>query len=161
MKKIYIAGCGGMLGEAFYEQFKNDYILKCTDIDLNAPWLSYLDFRDYEAYFQDVSDFNPDYLFHLGAYTDLEWCEKHVDDVYKTNVQSVSNAVNIANILNIPILYVSTAGIFDGQKDEYIDTDVPNPIGVYASSKYHGEQVVCREAKRFIVCRAGWRPLKG
>ena len=30
-KKIYIAGCGGMLGEAFYEQFKDDYIIKCTD----------------------------------------------------------------------------------------------------------------------------------
>ena len=27
MKKIYIAGCGGMLGEAFYMQFKDDYKL--------------------------------------------------------------------------------------------------------------------------------------
>jgi len=34
-KKIYIAGCGGMLGEAFYEKFRNDYILKCTDKDVN------------------------------------------------------------------------------------------------------------------------------
>ena len=35
MKKIYIAGCGGMLGEAFYEIFSNLYDLKCTDIDNN------------------------------------------------------------------------------------------------------------------------------
>ena len=35
MKKIYIAGCGGMLGEAFYKQFKDNYILKCTDKDVN------------------------------------------------------------------------------------------------------------------------------
>jgi len=28
MKKIYIAGCGGMLGEAFYKQFKDEYELK-------------------------------------------------------------------------------------------------------------------------------------
>ena len=35
MKKIYIAGCAGMLGETIYEQFKNDYELKCTDKDVN------------------------------------------------------------------------------------------------------------------------------
>ena len=37
-KKIFIAGCGGMLGEAFYKQFKNNYKLKCTDKDVNAEW---------------------------------------------------------------------------------------------------------------------------
>ena len=48
--KIYIAGCGGMLGEAFYQNFKDEFILKCTDIDVNEDWLSKLDFRDYELY---------------------------------------------------------------------------------------------------------------
>ena len=81
-KKIYIAGCGGMLGEAFYQQFKDDYIIKCTDKDVNAEWLSFLDFRDYDAYKKDVEEFLPDYLFHLGAYTDLEWCEQNADEVY-------------------------------------------------------------------------------
>ena len=39
MKRIYIAGCGGMLGEAFYKQFKDEYELMCTDIDINDVWL--------------------------------------------------------------------------------------------------------------------------
>ena len=54
-KKIYIAGCGGMLGEAFYKNFSQDYKLKCTDIDVNDSWLSYLDFRDYKYYKNDVN----------------------------------------------------------------------------------------------------------
>ena len=45
-KKIYIAGSGGMLGEAFYTQFKEEYDIKCTDKDVNEDWLSFLDFRD-------------------------------------------------------------------------------------------------------------------
>ena len=56
MDKIYIAGCGGMLGEAFYKTFSDGYILKCTDIDVNDKWLSYLDFRDYKQYWKDVTD---------------------------------------------------------------------------------------------------------
>jgi dTDP-4-dehydrorhamnose reductase len=47
MKKIYIAGCGGMLGEAFYKQFNNHYVLKCKNKDFNGEWLSLLDFRDF------------------------------------------------------------------------------------------------------------------
>ncbi|MFA5817545.1 MAG: SDR family oxidoreductase [Bacteroidales bacterium] len=156
MKRIYIAGCGGMLGEAFYSQFKEDYELKCTDIDVNSSWLSYLDFRDFEAYRQDVRDFNPDYLFHLGAYTDLEFCELNPDETYRTNTMSVENAVYIANELDIPLLYISTAGIFDGMKEVYDDWDQPNPIGVYARSKYMGERYVVEHAHRYLVCRAGW-----
>lgn len=156
MKRIYIAGCGGMLGEAFYTQFKKDYVLRCTDKDVNEDWLSYLDFRDFEAYRNDVIKFNPDYLFHLGAYTDLEFCENNPDDTYATNTLAVENAVYLANALNIPILYISTAGIFDGKKELYDDWDLPNPLGVYARSKYLGERFVIENANRYLVCRAGW-----
>jgi len=155
-KKIYIAGSGGMLGEAFYSEFKEDYVLKCTDIDVNEDWLTFMDFRQSEAYQDDVKDFQPDYLFHLGAFTDLEYCEKHEEDTYLTNTLSVENAIKIANGLNIPLLYISTAGIFDGKKDQYDDWDMPNPLGVYARSKYMAERSVCETANRFLVCRAGW-----
>jgi dTDP-4-dehydrorhamnose reductase len=156
MKKIYMAGCGGMLGEAFYHQFKDSYSLKCTDKYVNAEWLEFLDFRDSEAYERDVVAFAPDYLFHLGAYTDLEFCEQNADDTYLTNTLSVEFAVSLANKLNIPILYISTAGIFDGNKNLYDDWDTPNPLGVYARSKYMGERFVVENANRFLVCRAGW-----
>lgn len=155
-KKIYVAGSGGMLGEAFYHQFKDEYELKCTDKDVNESWLSFLDFRDFVAYKNDVEEFKPDYLFHLGAYTDLEYCELNSEDTYATNTMSVENAVYIANQLDIPMLYISTAGIFDGEKDLYDDWDIPNPLGVYARSKYMGERYVAENAKRFLICRAGW-----
>ena len=71
----------------------------------------FLDFRHFEEYRNDVMDFNPDYLFHIGAYTDLEFCENNIDDTYATNTISVENAVKIANELEIPLLYISTAGI--------------------------------------------------
>ena len=155
-KKIYIAGSGGMLGEAFYNQFKDEYEIKCTDKDVNENWLSFLDFRDLDAYRKDVIDFKPHYLFHLGAYTNLEYCEEHKEDTYATNTMAVENAVYIANTLDIPILYISTAGIFDGAKELYDDWDIPNPLGVYARSKYMGERYVAENAKRFLICRAGW-----
>lgn len=152
-----MAGAGGMLGEAFYEVFlKQGYNIKATDVDLNADWLSYLDFTDYHSYKKDVIDYNPGFLFHLGAFTDLEYCEDHPDKTYLTNTISVENAVSIANYLQIPLLYISTAGIFDGKQSLYDDWDIPNPLGVYARSKYMGEKYVLANANKPFVCRAGW-----
>jgi len=155
-KKIFIAGCGGMLGEAFYKTFGEKYKLECTDKDVNEEWIRFLDFRDIKEYRKQVREFNPDYLFHLGAYTDLEYCENNEEDTYLTNTISVENAVYISNELNIPVLYISTAGIFDGKKEYYDDWDIPNPLGIYARSKYMGERFVIENARYYLVCRAGW-----
>lgn len=156
MNKIYIAGSGGMLGKAFYEVFSKSNNLRCTDIDVNEEWLSFLDFRDYDSYRNDVIKFAPNFLFHLGAHTSLEYCQTNVDDCYQTNTLSVEHAVSIANELDIPLLYISTAGIFDGKIDQYDEWDIPNPLGHYARSKYLGERFVAENANKWFVCRAGW-----
>ncbi|MDT9599690.1 SDR family oxidoreductase [Sphingosinicella rhizophila] len=155
-RKIYIAGCGGMLGEAFHRIFGQRHELRCTDKDVNESWLSFLDFRDEEAYRRDVLDFGPDYLFHLGAHTSLEYCEENYDDAYLTNALAVENAAHIANRLDIPLLYISTAGIFDGLKESYDDWDDPNPLGHYARSKFAGEKFVAANCRQHLICRAGW-----
>lgn len=155
-KRIYMAGAGGMLGEAFHDVFSPRHTVLCTDKDVNADWLGLLDFRDFAAYHDDVRAFAPDCLFHLGAYTDLEYCELNPDDAYATNTLAVENAVHIANELDIPLLYISTAGIYDGLKETYDDWDLPNPLGHYARSKYMGERFVAENCRQHLVCRAGW-----
>lgn len=155
-KKVYIAGCGGMLGDAFYQIFDSVFEGKYTDKDVNSDWLEYLDFRDAEAYKKDVKRFSPDLLIHLGALTDLEYCELNSQDAWDSNTGSVMTAVQIANALEIPILYISTAGIFDGAKDSYDEYDHPIPLGVYGKTKYAGERYVLERAKKPFVMRAGW-----
>jgi dTDP-4-dehydrorhamnose reductase len=155
-KRIYMAGCGGMLGEAFHKLYSGRNTLRCTDKDVNEDWLSFLDFRDSVAYQRDVEQFKPDFLFHLGAHTSLEYCEENPDDAYATNTLPVEDAVRIANKLDIPLLYISTAGIFDGRQDTYDDWDTPQPLGHYARSKYMGELHVAQNCRRYLVCRAGW-----
>jgi dTDP-4-dehydrorhamnose reductase len=155
-KKIFMAGVGGMLGEAFHHVFRDSHDIACTDKDVNVDWLSFLDFRDRDEYARQVEAFAPDYLFHIGAHTSLELCEQDIDDAYATNTLAVENAVWIANRLDIPLLYISTAGIFDGAQDTYDDWDQPNPLGHYARSKYMGERFVVENARRYLVCRAGW-----
>jgi dTDP-4-dehydrorhamnose reductase len=115
--KIYMAGCGGMLGDAFYNVFKRGNSLICSDKNPTNSWQSKLDFTTYETYRRAVLEAAPDWLFHIGAETDLEVCENDEAYSFSTNSESVSYAVEISNELNIPLLYISTAGIFSGDKE--------------------------------------------
>ncbi len=154
--KVYVAGCGGMLGNAVYRVFSKSHELKCSDLHVDAPWLEKCDFRDLATYRSSVSSFAPDILIHLGAHTDLEYCERNPNDAYRTNTLSVEHAAIIAQDHNIPVVYISTAGIFDGSKPIYDDWDAPNPLGVYARSKHLGEITIQQRVPRHFICRAGW-----
>lgn len=155
-KKIYIAGSGGMLGDAFYTVFSKKFITKCSDKVVNAIWLSELDFTNYNKYKSEVVNFSSDCLIHLGAMTDLEECELNPDQTYLNNTKSVEYAVKISNDMNIPLIFISTAGIFDGKKDIYDDFDLPNPISHYGKSKFLSEQYIEKFSKDYLICRAGW-----
>lgn len=153
--KVLITGCGGMLGEAVYKVFNQECKVLATDIDVNEKWLTFLDVRDKDSVANLVNDFNPDAIIHLAALTDMEFCENEIINAYKTNTESVQFLSRQALFKNIPFVYISTAGIFDGDKDSYTENDTPNPLSVYGKSKYYGERVALSVPKS-IVIRAGW-----
>ena len=154
--KVFIAGCGGMLGKAVYEKFSAHCQVMATDIDLNEPWLTYADVRDYKNTLNIVSKFEPDLIINLAALTDMEYCENHPEEAWKTNALGAENMALISKILNIAHIYISTAGIFDGKQEIYNDFEKPNPLSIYAKSKYYGEVIVEKMLDKYFIFRAGW-----
>ena len=154
--KIYAAGSGGMLGEAIGNELNSKFDLKMSDLVPNKFCKNKLDFRNFNNYLKDVSEYKPDFLFHIGALTDLEYCEINPTEAYETNTLSAENAVIIANKLDIPLIFISTAGIFDGKKEKYDDWDIPNPLSHYGRSKYLAENYIKDNCKKYYIFRAGW-----
>jgi dTDP-4-dehydrorhamnose reductase len=55
------------------------------------------------------------------------------------------------------MVYISTGSVFDGTKEvPYHEFDVPNPVSVYARSKYEGERAVRELVPEHYIVRAGW-----
>jgi len=157
IKKILITGCGGMLGSSVYPYLKEkEYEVLATDIDLNEPWLSKLDVRDFSGAEKVVKEFGPDIILHLAALTSLEYCEDHPEETYETNFLGTLNIAKITKRLDIPLVYISTAGVFDGKKDKYTEEDYPNPINVYGKSKFYAEIAVENLLSKYFITRAGW-----
>lgn len=154
--RVYIAGCGGMLGSSMYAQFSKQCNVVATDIDVNESWLSYGDVRDYQEIRKHILDVMPHVIINLAAMTDLEQCEIERDNAWLTNAMGAENLGLIANELHIPYVFISTAGIFGGEQEYYTDFDAPNPLAYYAKSKAYAERWVCQNIQQHYVFRAGW-----
>jgi len=146
MKRYLISGSNGMLGHAIREVFK--------DCDLIFTDSTNMDVRNITQV-MSYAEKKPDIILHLAAETDLIKADFNPADAYLTNETGTQNMVLLARTLDIPIIYVSTAGVFDGEKEIYTEEDTPNPIHHYGRSKWYGELVVKEYLKHYIL-RIGW-----
>lgn len=160
--RVLITGCGGMLGSAVYPAFQRaGHDVVATDlVPRPTPELPMgsLDVRDHGAVDAVARDVSPDLILHLAAETDLERCETDRDHAYLTNAIGTQNVALVAADLDVPLVYISTAGVFDGTKSDepYTEFDAPNPINAYGGSKHEGERLVERLVRRHYIVRAGW-----
>ncbi|MFQ6103419.1 MAG: SDR family oxidoreductase [Candidatus Glassbacteria bacterium] len=156
-ERILITGCGGMLGVAVYDIFsKTGADVLATDIDLNEDWLSHLDVGNIDECKNVFSEFKPTLVLHLAALTDLEYCERNREETWLVNALGTENIALLSRKYDCTLVYIGTAGIFDGRKEVYTDFDRPNPLSMYAKAKYHGEIFIQQFLSKYYIFRAGW-----
>lgn len=155
--RLYVTGAGGMLGAFLVPYFSNKgHDVFASDTNITAEWVKYQDVRDYHSMHLDCSYFEPHAIINLAAMTDLEECETNAGKAISTNSCGEQNCVALAAKFGVPHVYISTAGIFDGKQDFYSDYDTPNPLCVYAKSKYWGELAALTYEKSTVL-RCGWQ----
>jgi dTDP-4-dehydrorhamnose reductase len=157
-KRVLITGCAGMLGSAIYPYFsQRSHAVFATDKVATGPWMYELDVRDADAVHAAFEEVRPDLVLHLAAETNLEFCETHPDVAEATNALATRTVAELAERCRSTLVYISTAGVFDGEKDGfYTEADAPNPLMVYGRTKLAGEQHVRSACRRHYVIRAGW-----
>jgi len=106
---------------------------------------------------QKISEYRPHLLIHCAAYTDVDGAEREPQKAFAVNEEGTKNVALASRELDIPMVYVSTDYVFDGEKDSpYRESDTPNPLNVYGRSKLAGEQWVRKILTRFFVVRSSW-----
>lgn len=156
--KVFITGCGGMLGSAIYPYFASLYEnILATDKVVTEKWLIKLDVRDNSHLSKIFEEYKPDLVIHLAAETNLEFCETNSGIAEDTNSLATRTIAELCREYDSTLVYISTAGVFDGLKDGfYTEEDKPNPIMVYGRTKYEGELHVLECCPKSFVVRAGW-----
>ncbi len=158
MMKILATGASGMLGSSLCPIIqKQGHNVLATDINISDAHTEFLDVREYDQLERMIKKFDPDFIMHLAAETDLEKCELTPDEAYLTNTIGTHNIALLCNKKDICMAYISTAGVFDGSKEGFYDEyDQPNPINIYGKTKFEGEKLVEKFLAKYFIVRAGW-----
>ncbi len=152
---ILVTGSEGMVGSHLSDVYRDDELFR-TDM-VGSGTAAQLDVRDRDQVMKMIDRVRPDMVLHLAAETDVDRCEREVDHAYRSNMVGTLNIALACQAYNIELVYVSTAGVFDGANPEpYTEFDAANPLTVYAKSKYEGEKIVTSLLSRYYIARAGW-----
>lgn len=99
----------------------------------------------------------PEVILHLAAETDMDRCEREPGYAYAVNAIGTYHLAVAAKTIGATLVYVSTAGVFDGTKaTAYDENDQPAPPNTYGHSKLLGELAVRGVLDNYLIVRACW-----
>jgi dTDP-4-dehydrorhamnose reductase len=83
-----------------------------------------------------------DVIVHTAALTNVDQCEEKPDIAHSFHVTATSALAQHAKKIGAHFIHISTDHIFDGERGDYAENDVPAPCNVYAQTKLDAESAV-------------------
>jgi dTDP-4-dehydrorhamnose reductase len=112
-----------------------------------------MDITDREGFLSLVRELRPDVLIHAAAQTHVDRCEDEPEEAFRINASGSETAALACREAGARMVYVSTEYVFDGRSGPYAEDDEPRPLGVYARSKFRGEQLAAAALEDLVVAR--------
>jgi dTDP-4-dehydrorhamnose reductase len=104
-----------------------------------------------------VRDVAPAVIVNPAAYTAVDKAETDERTAFAVNAEAAGVLAEEAARLGALLVHYSTDYVFDGGKQgAYVETDVPNPLGVYGRTKLAGEELVRARTPHHIILRTSW-----
>jgi dTDP-4-dehydrorhamnose reductase len=147
--RIAVTGAGGGLGRAFLASVAPDH-------DVRGFTRRELDVRSADAVMGTLAT-GFDIVLHLAAMTGVDACEEDPQRAAETNVLGTFNVAEVARRAGTTLVALSTDYVFDGEKGTpYVESDVPNPLSVYARTKLAGERAAAAVVPDALIVRTAW-----
>lgn len=154
MKPIPILGSGlsGLVGSKFVSQYKEKY--ECENMDLTNG----VDILNETQVMKKMESSPSQVILHFAAFTDVTKAFEQAGDkqgpAYKVNVIGTRNMVKAAKKTGKHLIHISTAYVFDGEKETpYVETDPTHPIEWYGQTKAWAEEEVTRGDISYTILR--------
>jgi dTDP-4-dehydrorhamnose reductase len=164
MTKILVTGASGLLGLnlALAVDGKEHQVFGVA----NTTPMRWVGFKSIQAELTEsgavdrlLDEITPEVIIHCAAIANVDDCESKPELALEVNSHLPGKIAKAAASRNIKMVQISTDAVYDGQKGDYQENELPNPLSVYARTKLGGEQAVLDANPRALVARVnfyGW-----
>ncbi len=183
---VLVTGANGQLGRELRlasAGSPNRFVF--TDI-VGSDTIWNLDITDAAAVMRAVIANHAGIIVNCAAYTDVERAEDDPVTAYRVNCTAAGNLAAAAAATGATLIHFSTDFVFDGKPVSgttaqaratasgtagqvpdaaasgttvpipYIETDMPNPLNVYGSTKLEGEHAIQASGCKYLIFRTSW-----
>lgn len=149
--RVLVTGVKGQLGhDVMNELAKRGY--EGIGVDVEE-----MDITDAAAVERVMREACADKVVHCAAWTAVDAAEDQVDLCRKVNALGTENIAKMCRELDLPMIYLSTDYVFDGEGTRpWEPDDERHPLNVYGQTKYEGELAVEKYLEKYFIVRIAW-----
>ena len=148
--RILLLGKNGQLGWELHRTLQplgKVFAVDYPEIDLTSA----------DSINKTLQVFQPELIINAAAYTAVDRAESEPEITMAVNGIAPGLLAEQAQALFAGLIHYSTDYVFDGKKGSpYVETDRPNPINVYGTSKLEGERCVSQVNGSYLILRTSW-----
>lgn len=163
MSRILVTGASGLLGLNFalrmVEQHTVYGVVNQTGLNETPFNVLQADFGRADAVERILDATEPQIVIHCAAMANIDQCEAQPDLARRVNAEAPRILAAACARRGAHLVHLSTDAVFDGKKGNYVETDPPNPLSVYARTKLEAEQAVAEANPAATIARVnfyGW-----
>ena len=148
---VLIIGAEGQLGQDLCAVYA-DSTLHRADLDGDGHQL---DISDADAVNRLIArELRPDLVLNAAAAHNVPLCEQEPALAFAVNATGARNLAVACKAVGARLVHVSTDYVFgDGGTRPYVESDLPQPLSVYAASKLAGEHLIASVLDDHLIVR--------
>jgi len=142
---VWITGAGGLIGN----QLAQTGALRVPEWKVRPLAHADLELTDSDAVRRAFLTDRPSLVIHCAAISRTDVCEREPELARKVNVAATQCLAEVCD--RVPLIFLSSDLVFDGEKGRYVESDPTCPLSVYAETKLEAERIVLSNPSHTVV----------
>jgi len=150
-KKIVVIGVG-FLGRHLFKFLRNFFDVVGVDINHNEnDLIKKVDVTNKKEISFFLKTQNPSIVINTVALSSYVACENNYELCRKLNYDAAVNILHACNDISAKMIFISSSYIFNGNKGNYSEEDMPNASSNYSILKIAAEKKILQNKKSIVI----------
>jgi dTDP-4-dehydrorhamnose reductase len=154
MPRLLILGANGFIGQHLARAGEAELeLVRADNRPSEGSGLTLVDITNESDVRALIASVRPSHVALLAALSDIDLCEREPERARLLNTLAPTWVASACREIGARLLFTSSAAVFDGESEGYVESDPVSPLSVYGRSKAEAERAILDIDPNAVVVR--------